>query len=181
MGIDLGNIISRAGTAAWNWVDVHNSDADLFVPLLSTVFMNNYDSKIFGKTNNRWVLTNSITGEVLLDVRDVQYFIYTFTQSGYYSIQNTVEDSAGNVYEISKPAFIKVVNQTFPRPDDPNPDFVNSYDYGFIDPYTGSGTQYNKLGKSLLEQQVEIMLQNVVPFGSALIIPDNPDATFNPL
>ena len=181
VGIDLGNIISRAGTAAWNWVDVHNSDADLFVPLLSTVFMNNYDSKIFGKTNNRWVLTNSITGEVLLDVRDVQYFIYTFTQSGYYSIQNTVEDSAGNVYEISKPAFIKVVNQTFPRPDDPNPDFVNSYDYGFIDPYTGSGTQYNKLGKSLLEQQVEIMLQNVVPFGSALIIPDNPDATFNPL
>lgn len=180
-GIDLGNIISRAGTAAWNWVDVHNSDADLFIPLLSTIFMNNYDSKIFGKNNNRWVLSNASTGEILLDVRDVNYFIYTFTQSGYYSIQNSVEDCAGNVYEISKPAFIKVVDQTNPRPDDPNPEFVNSYDYGFIQPFIGYGSEYDKLGKDLSEAQKQIMLENMVPFGSALIISDNPDATFNPL
>ena len=180
-GIDLGNIISRAGTAAWNWVDVHNSDSDLFVPLLSTIFMNNYDSRIFGKNNNRWVLANSVTGEVLLDVIDVDYFIYTFTDSGYYSIQNSVEDCAGNVYEISKPAFIKVVDQTIPRPDDPNPEFVNSYDYGFVQPFIGQGSEYDKLGKDLSEQQKEIMLQNLVPFGSALIILDNPDATFNPI
>lgn len=180
-GIDLGNIISRAGTPAWNWVDVHNSDSDIFVPLLSTIFMNNYDSKIFGKKNNRWVLSNSSTGEVLLDVINVDYFIYTFTQSGYYTIQNSVEDCAGNVYEISKPAFVKVVDQTIPRPDDPNPLFVNSYDYGFIQPFIGFGSEYDKLGKDLTEQQKQIMLQNMVPFGSALIIPDNPDATFNPL
>ena len=122
-----------------------------------------------------------MTGEVLLDVIDVDYFIYTFTDSGYYSIQNSVEDCAGNVYEISKPAFIKVVDQTIPRPDDPNPEFVNSYDYGFVQPFIGQGSEYDKLGKDLSEQQKEIMLQNLVPFGSALIILDNPDATFNPI
>lgn len=180
-GIDLGNIISRAGTAAWNWVDVHNSDSDIFVPLLSTIFMSNYDSKIFGKNNNRWVLSNSVTNEVLLDVRDVEYFIYTFTQSGYFTIQNSVEDCAGNVYEISKPAFVKVVDQTVPRQDDPNPEFVNSVDYGYIQPFIGAGSEYDKLGKDLSEQQKQIMLENMVPFGSALIITDNPDATFNPI
>ncbi len=180
-GIDLGNIISRAGSSAWSWVDVHNSDSDIFVPLLSTIFLSNYDSKIFGKKNNRWVLTNSITNEVLLDVKDVEYFIYTFTASGYYSIQNSVEDCAGNVYEVSKPAFVKVVDQTIPRQDDPNPEFVNSRDYGYIQPLAGFDSQYDNLGKDLSEQQKQIMLENMVPFGSALIITDNPDATFNPI
>ena len=178
-GIELGNIISRAGTPAWNWVDVHNSNSDLFVPLLSTVFMNNYDSKIFGKKNNRWRLTNAKTNEVLLDVINVPYFIYTFSQSGYYSIENSVEDSEGNVYEISKPAFVKVVDQTIPQADDPNPEYVNSADYGYSLPSNTAESEYINLGKDLSEQQKEILISNSIPFGSALIIQDNPDATFD--
>ena len=180
VGKDMGNIISRAGSGAWTWVDVHNSDSDLFVPMLSTVFLSNYDSKIFGKNSNRWKLTNALSGEVLLDIKDIPYFIYTFSTSGYYSIQNIVEDCNGNVYEISKPAFVKVVDQTVPEADDPNPEFVNSADYGYRKPpkYM-SGSEYRELSKDLSEEQKRIMLQNLVPFGSALIIQDNPDATFD--
>jgi PKD repeat protein len=102
--------------------------------MLSTVFFSNYGSQIFGKQNNRWVLTDARNGNVILDVKFTPYFIYTFTSSGYYSLQNTVEDAAGNIYEISKPAFIKVVNQSIPRADDPNPLLVNSADYGLNPP-----------------------------------------------
>jgi hypothetical protein len=180
IGKDMGNIISRAGSGAWTWVDVHNSNSDLFVPLLSTVFLSNGGSEIYGKNSNRWKLTNALTGNVILDIKDVPFFIYTFSQSGYYSIQNIVEDCNGNVYEISKPAFVKVVDQTIPLPDDPNPEFVNSADYGYPRRAANqNGGEYRDLSKDLLEDQKNIMLQNVVPFGSSLIIRDNPDATYD--
>jgi hypothetical protein len=180
IGKDMGDIISRAGSGAWTWVDVHNSSSDLFVPLLSTVFISNYDSKIFGKNSNRWKLTNASNNQVLLDIKDIPYFIYTFSQSGYYSIQNIIEDCEGNVYEISKPAFIKVVDQTIPAADDPNPEFVNSADYGYRKQTNYNNTQeYEDLSKDLSEEQKRIMLKNLVPFGSSLIIKDNPDATFD--
>ena len=178
VGVDMGNIISRAGSGAWTWVDVHDSDSDLYVPMLSTVFFSNYNSAIFGKQFNRWVLTNARTSEVILDVKQTPYFIYTFTRSGYYSIQNTVEDAAGNVYEIAKPAFIKVVNQSIPRADDPNPFLVNSADYGYVPAGRGFENEAEKLDKDMLEQQIQIRLQNIPPFGSGLILKDDPDATF---
>jgi hypothetical protein len=180
-GIDLGNIISRAGSAAWTWVDVHNSKSDIYVPLLSTVFFSNYDSKIFGKQNNRWVLLNSISGEVILDVKNVPYFIYTFVESGYFTISNSVEDAEGNVYAVSKPAFVKVMNQSIPSENDPNPEFVNSADYGYISPGTDRNSKFFDLDKDLETQQIEILASNVRPFSSGLVLPDNPDATFNPL
>jgi len=178
VGVDMGDIISRAGSGAWTWVDVHNSDSDLNVPMLSTVFFSNYNSQIFGKNSNRWVLTDARLGEVILDVKQIPYFIYTFVKSGYYSIQNTVEDAAGNVYEIAKPAFIKVVNQSIARADDPNPFLVNSADYGYVQEKRGFENEAEKLDKDMLEQQIEIRLKNIPPFGSGLIIKDDPDATF---
>jgi len=178
VGIDLGNIISRAGSGAWTWVDVHNSSNDLYVPVLSTVFFSNYDSSIFGKQNNRWVLSNSKTGEILLDVKFTPYFIYTFTTPGYYSFFNSVEDSFGNVYEITKPAFIKVVDQSIPKADDPNPFFVNSADYGYVPAGKGFENEAEKLDKDMLEQQIAIMKQNSQPFGSGLILNNDENSTF---
>jgi hypothetical protein len=178
VGIDLGNIISRAGSGAWTWVDVHNSSNDLYVPILSTVFFSNYDSSIFGKQNNRWVLNNAKTGEVLLDVKFTPYFIYTFTTPGYYTLFNSVEDSAGNVYEITKPAFIKVVNQSIPKANDPNPLFVNSADYGYVPAGRGFENEAEKLDKDMLEQQLVIRAQNLRPFGSGLVLNNDENSTF---
>jgi len=178
LGIDEGNIISRAGSGAWTWVDVHNSDNSLYVPMLSTVFFSNYSSEIFGKQNNRWVLSNARTGEIILDVKFTPYFIYTFTESDYYTIQNTVEDSAGNVYQISKPAFVSVVNQSIPRANDPNPLLVNSADYGYVAPGRDFESQYADLDRQILEDQIAIRSQNVPNYGSGLRLEDDPNSTF---
>ena len=178
-GIDLGNIISRAGSGAWTWADVSNSEGDLLVPMLSTVFFSNYASQIFGKQNNKWVLKDAKSGTVILDVKSVPYFIYTFTEAGYYTIQNSVEDSAGNVYLITKPAFIKVVNQSVATASDPNPEFVNSVDYGYPPVMPLEKDSAYRLSKSLLDQQAQILKDSREPFGSGLVLPDDPNSTFS--
>lgn len=177
-GIDLGNIISRSGSGSWVWADVHNSGNDLFVPILSTVFLSNYSSQIFGKENNRWVLIDEFTGSPVLDVRSTPYFIYTFTEPGYYSVTNSVEDANGNLYQVSKKSFIKVSDQSVASATDPNPEFVNSVDYGYPPEMPRDKNSLYKLSKSLLTQQAEIMKSMTKPFGSSIIIPDDPNATF---
>jgi len=178
-GIDLGNIISRAGSGAWTWADVSNSEGDLLVPMLSTVFFSNYASQIFGKQNNKWVLKDAKSDTVILDVKSVPYFIYTFTEAGYYTIQNSVEDSAGNVYLITKPAFIKVVNQSVATASDPNPEFVNSVDYGYPPVMPLEKNSSYRLSMSLLEQQAQILRDSRPQFGSGLVLPDDPNSTFS--
>lgn len=178
VGIDLGNIISRAGSGSWTWCDVYNSNDDIFVPLLSTVFFSNYASRIFGKQNNKWILIDEFSETVILDVKSIPYFIYTFTETGYYSIQNIVEDSNGNTYSISKKAFIKVTNESIIDAADPNPEFVNSADYGYPPVSTASNNQIYELSKDLLEQQAKITEESKKPFGSGLIIKNDPNATF---
>jgi len=178
-GIDLGDIISRAGSGSWTWADVYNSNEDISVPILSTVFFTNYASQIFGKQNNRWVLFDEVSETVILDVKSIPYFIYTFTGSGYYSIQNTVEDANGNVYSISKKAFVKVMNQTVPLASDPNPELVNSVDYGYPPLSPASDNEIYQMSKHLLEQQRKILKETRPQFGSGLILKNDPNSTFD--
>lgn len=177
-GKNMGDIISIPGAGAWTWSDVYNSESDMYIPLLSTIFMNNYASPIFGKRNNRWILTNAKTNEVLLDVKNVPYFIYTFVKSGYYSIYNSVEDSAGNVYEETKPAFIKVVDQSVASAGDPNPEYVNSADFGYIETSNNTNSNIFDIQKDLLSQQKAILKENKIAFGSGLTVDGNGDGTF---
>jgi hypothetical protein len=180
LGINLGNIISRPGSGAWTWGDVHSTDNYMEIPLMSTVVFNNYASNIYGKTNNKWILSNSESQEELLNIKGSPYFIYTFVDSGFYSIYNQVEDSEGNVYETSKPGFIKVINHKDKRPDDRNQDFVDSSDYGYPNPsLVTRDYEAIRLGKDLMYQEMEILKNNAGQFGSAVVIPNNPDSTFN--
>ena len=180
LGINLGNIISRPGSGAWTWCDVHSTDNYMEIPLLSTVVFNNYASNIYGKKNNKWILSNPETGEELLNIKGSPYFIYTFVNPGYYTIYNQVEDSAGNVYEVSKAGFIKVTNHKDKRPDDVRPDFVDSSDYGYPNPpFLARDYRAMRLSKDLMYQEMEILKANQGQFGSAIVIPNNPDSTFN--
>jgi hypothetical protein len=180
LGINLGNIISRPGSGAWTWCDVHASSDNLEIPLMSTVVFNNYSSDIYGKKNNIWILSDSTTGEELLNVKSTPYFIYTFVKSGYYKIYNQVEDSFGNVYETSLPGFIKVTDHKNKRPDDDNPNFVDSTDYGYPEPYfVERNYGVRNLREDLIAQEKEILENNKIKFGAEVVIPDNPDATFN--
>jgi PKD repeat protein len=144
------------------------------------VVFNNYGSNIYGKQNNVWSLTDAKTGQEILNVKSTPYFIYTFTDPGYYTIYNMVEDSWGNVYEISKPGFIEIVDHKVKRPDDRRPDFVDSNDYGYPQlPFSTRGYEFMRLSKDLAEQEAEILIANTTQFGSAVVIPGNPDSTFD--
>jgi len=180
LGINLGNIISRPGSGAWTWCDVHSSDSHLEIPLMSTVVFNNYASNIYGKKNNKWSLIDESNGNDLLTIKSSPYFIYTFTSTGYYSITNEVEDSEGNVYEVSKPGFIKVINHKDKRPDDRHPNSVDSTDFGYPEPPDISRDyEVKKLQREMEQQELELFKAEQPPFGSSLAIPDDPDATFS--
>jgi photosystem II stability/assembly factor-like uncharacterized protein len=178
-GINMGQIISRPGSNPWTWCDVHQTERGMEIPLMCTVFFSNYNSALYGKQNNKWILSNAKTGDEILNVKNTPYFIYTFTDLGYYTIYNEVEDAYGNVYEISKSGFITVIDHTIKRPNDENPLVVNSADYGYPIPPKTKQEKINSLEKAMLQDQLEKMKQNAVPFASTLIIKDNPDATFN--
>ena len=179
VGLNMGQIISRAGSNPWVWCDVHQSDRGLEIPMMTTVFLSNYNSAIYGKKNNVWKLIDSKTEQVILDIKYSPYFIYTFTQSGYYTIYNYVEDSFGNVYETSKPGFITVINHTEKRADDPQPLVVNSTDYGYPLPPKNRNDYFYSLEKEMVKDQIQIMKDNYVPFYSDLVNKGSSDATFN--
>ena len=178
LGLNMGQIISRPGSGAWTWCDVHSTDSGMQIPLMTTVVFNNYASNIYGKQNNKWILSNSITGDEILNVKNTPYFIYTFTSPGNYTIYNSVEDAAGNVYVQTNPGYIEVINHKQKNPDDRRPDFVNSFDYGEPEVFPGRDYQVHKLSKDLAEEQAAILRDGVIPFGAGFTVYNNPDATF---
>ena len=149
------------------------------VPQLCTIFFSNYNSAIYGKQNNVWILSDARTGEQILNVKNTPYFIYTFAQPGYYSIYNSVEDAFGNVFEVTKPAFITVVNHRDKNPNDENPFVVNSSDYGWPLPPTTTEDEIQLLKKNMAQDQLQNINNNKLPFYSNLVIKDSTDATFN--
>jgi hypothetical protein len=178
LGLNMGQIISRPGSGAWTWCDVHSADSGMKIPLMTTVVFNNYASNLYGKKNNKWILGNSITGEEILNVKNTPYFIYTFTTSGNYTIYNSVEDAAGNVYIKTNPGYIEVIDHKQKNPDDKRPDSVDSFDYGEPDVFPGRDYQAAKLAKDLAEEESSILSDNIIPFGVGFTVYNNPDATF---
>jgi len=179
VGINMGQIISRPGSNPWTWCDVHQTDRGMSVPQLCTIFFSNYNSAIYGKQNNVWILSDARTGEQILNVKNTPYFIYTFAQPGYYSIYNSVEDAFGNVFEVTKPAFITVVNHRDKNPNDENPFVVNSSDYEWPLPPTTTEDEIQLLKKNMAQDQLQNINNNKLPFYSNLVIRDSTDATFN--
>jgi hypothetical protein len=179
VGVNGGQIISRPGTSPWKWCDVHQSDSGMEIPLMCTVFFSNYGSSIYGKQNNKWILKDSETDREILNVKNTPYFIYTFVKAGYYTIYNSVEDAYGNVYEISKNAFITVIDHTIKKPNDINPFLVDSTDYGYPLPPAGDKSDIKSLGDEIERDKIEFMKNKQAKFSSPLIIKDSSDATFN--
>jgi hypothetical protein len=178
IGKAKGDIISRPGQGSWRWCDVHRDGKNMKVPMLSTIFFVNYNSNIFGKNNYRWVLSDHKTGNIILDVKESPYFIFTFDKAGFYTLYNSVEDSEGNVYEMSKNAYIEVINHTAKTQDNIYPDTVNSTDYDKLITSPLRSSRFADFNKDLRNQQIRINEKNEVPFGSAIVIKNNRDATF---
>ena len=179
LGINEGEIISRPGSDPWVWSDSHAKGGGSFeIPLMSTVIFNNYTSEIYGKNNNKWILTDSLTGDEILNIKYSPYFIYTFTQEGEYTIYNEVSDSEGNVYATTGNGFITVIDHKKMRIPGKKTGPINSSNYGVNDPFTGNPYEGEKLAKDLDKQQKDIMEKNKPKFTPAIVIPDNPDSTY---
>ena len=179
LGINEGNIISRPGSDPWVWCDSHVKEQGSFeVPLMSTIVFNNYTSEIYGKNTNKWVLSNSATGDEILNIKYSPYFIYTFTEEGEYTIYNEVLDSEGNVYATTGNGFIKVIDHKKIRIPGRKTGPINSVNYGVDEPFNDISYQGQKLKKDLIKQQKEIQDKNKVKFSPGIVIPNNPDSTY---
>ena len=179
LGINEGNIISRPGSDPWVWCDSHVKEQGSFeVPLMSTIVFNNYTSEIYGKNTNKWVLSNSVTGDEILNIKYSPYFIYTFTEEGEYTIYNEVLDSEGNVYATTGNGFIKVIDHKKIRIPGRKTGPINSVNYGVDEPFNDVSYQGQKLKKDLIKQQKEIQDKNKVKFSPGIVIPNNPDSTY---
>jgi hypothetical protein len=179
LGINEGEIISRPGSDPWTWSDSHvKGEGSFEVPLMSTVIFNNYSSEIYGKNTNKWVLSNGVTGEEILNIKYSPYFIYTFTEEGEYTIYNEVLDSEGNVYATTGNGFIRVLDHKKMRIPGRKTGPINSVNYGVDEPFNDRSYQGQKLKKDLEKQQMEIQKNNKPKFTPAIVIPDNPDSTY---
>ena len=179
LGINEGEIISRPGSDPWVWCDSHVKEEGSFeVPLMSTVIFNNYSSEIYGKNNNKWVLSDSVTGEEILNIKYSPYFIYTFTKEGEYTIYNEVSDSEGNVYETTGNGFIKVVNHKKMFLPGRKIGSINSANYGAEEIFDVKSYQGDKVSRDIEKQQKEIEKNNKNKFAPAVTIIDNPDSSY---
>jgi hypothetical protein len=70
--------------------------------------VNNLD----GKNDFIWSLTNTVTGEEMMRVKSVPFFIWKFKDIGNFSLSVRVIDNRETNYENSVQNFIRVLNKT---------------------------------------------------------------------
>ena len=74
-------------------------------------------------------LTDTETGEDIVKVRKTPYFIWTFTNPGFYSVSCSLQDANGNLYETQHKGKIRVIDHKEAYAGDLVPDVVNPTDY----------------------------------------------------
>lgn len=109
-GKSMPGPISWMGTQSWGWSDKRIHRSEFEIPIGSTVFINPLDSNIPGKKGHKWRLIEQSTGDVVIDIKGVQYFIWTFKTAGYFNLEVEIQDTNGNVYKTTKEGYIRVVD-----------------------------------------------------------------------
>jgi hypothetical protein len=128
-GLKIGSVQSWLGSHSWAWKEEKIYNQEFEIPLATTIFINPIDSLIPGKKNHVWTLTDSEKNEVIVKIRKTPYFIWTFTQPGFYSISCELQDANGNVYTNEHKGMIRVIDHKTPFGGDLKPDIVNPEDY----------------------------------------------------
>ena len=121
--------VSWLGTQSWGWSTKKIYQSEFEVPMGSTVFINPLDSNIPGKQSHKWQLIEKSTGSVVIDVKDVPYFIWTFRIPGYYTMVVEITDTNGNVYTSTKDSYIRVVDHKAIFQGEAVPHLINSNDF----------------------------------------------------
>ena len=115
-GNKIGGVYSWFGSSTWTAGDAKIFDKEFEVPLGTTVVLNPVDSLIPGKKNHSWKLIKDESGDVIIDIKDAQSFIWTFQEVGFYHLYLEIQDSNGNVSVYDKPGYIRVIDHKNPAP-----------------------------------------------------------------
>ncbi len=104
-----GSLPSWYGSGAFTSNDLRVFTTDIIceIPLCVPLFLVHNHSEIPGKTGTRWIVTNELTGEKIIETKDKPFLIINFVDESLYSIECYVTDSNGNESYTKKTGFIK--------------------------------------------------------------------------
>jgi hypothetical protein len=128
-GYKIGAVQSWLGSHSWSWREEKFFQEEFEIPLATTIFINPIDSLVPGKKDHIWTLTDTETGEVIAKIRKTPYFIWTFVNSGFYTISCELQDANGNLYQTEHKGKIRVIDHKNPTAGDLIPEIVNPEDY----------------------------------------------------
>lgn len=128
-GRSLGGVISTVGLQSWGSGDKRIYNSEFEIPLGTTVFINPLDSNIPGKKDHKWRLIERSTGNVIVDLKNIQYFIWNFKKAGFYDIEMELLDTNNNPYKVYKDGYIRVVDHTSKFNEESVPHLITSKDF----------------------------------------------------
>lgn len=105
-----GNLPSWAGSGSFTLGDLRVFRDDFTAPIGVPLFFTHNHSEIPGKTKARWRVTNSLTGEVFIDVKNY-FLIVNFLEESKYDIECWVEDSNGNESYTLRQGYITIADK----------------------------------------------------------------------
>lgn len=110
LGERRGHLPSWAGSGAFTNGDLRVFKDDFEAPIGVPLFFIHNHSQIPGKSSTRWRVTNSVTGEVIIDV--INYFlIVNFLEESQYDVECWITDSNGNDSYVKRKAFVKIADK----------------------------------------------------------------------
>jgi hypothetical protein len=68
-------------------------------------------SEIPGKDETRWIVTNEITGEKVIETKDKPFLIINFIEESYYTVECHVVDSNGNPSSVIRRGLVRASNR----------------------------------------------------------------------
>lgn len=112
-----GHLPSWYGSGSFNSNDLRTFREHFQCPLGTPVFLIHNMSEIPGKTNTRWVVTNTLNGDKIIEIKDKPFLIINFIEESLYTIEAYVTDSNGNESYVKRNGFIDVRSRsTIGRP-----------------------------------------------------------------
>jgi hypothetical protein len=106
-----GHLPSWYGSGAFTNNDLRVFREHFEVPLGVPVFLIHNHSEIPGKTDTRWIVTNEVTGEKVIETKDKPFLIINFIEESLYTIECHVVDSNGDPSSIVRRGFVRASNR----------------------------------------------------------------------
>lgn len=106
-----GHLPSWYGAGAFTNNDLRVFMDHFEVPLGVPVFLIHNHAEIPGKDQTRWIVTNTLNGEKIIETKDKPFLIINFLEESLYTIECHVVDSNGNPSSIIKNGFVRASNR----------------------------------------------------------------------